>query len=223
YKSIVADLQALEESEKFKLKNFVEHSTLRLKQIKKYCNDKVWENKLNDLPESPKDFLSSYISVLEKRAVIEVSASDPEQKKKLEQEKEDLEIRKWFNENLDEVKNQIKRFIDLSILQESRPGSSKFITQKNSEITREVVTDVYCNSFKTELEGLGLKTLSVEIEPLGGVKAHTKCGLRLKEAKSEKLYEFASEGEQRCIALAAFLAELSQATHKSALVFDDPS
>ena len=34
--------------------------------------------------------------------------------------------------------------------------------------------------------------------------------------------DIASEGEQRCIALAAFLTELSQASHASSLVFDDP-
>src|SRR3546814_17098979 len=31
-----------------------------------------------------------------------------------------------------------------------------------------------------------------------------------------------SEGEQSCVALAAFLTELATAQHKSALVFDDP-
>jgi wobble nucleotide-excising tRNase len=33
---------------------------------------------------------------------------------------------------------------------------------------------------------------------------------------------FLSEGEQTCVGLAAFLAELATASHKSALVFDDP-
>ena len=34
--------------------------------------------------------------------------------------------------------------------------------------------------------------------------------------------EILSEGEQTCVALAAFLAELATATHSSSLVFDDP-
>jgi hypothetical protein len=41
-------------------------------------------------------------------------------------------------------------------------------------------------------------------------------------AVDHSIHEVASEGEQRCIALAAFLSELSQASHQSALVFDDP-
>jgi hypothetical protein len=54
-------------------------------------------------------------------------------------------------------------------------------------------------------------------------------GLRLpnamKKANGDPLFsviDVASEGEHRCVALAAFLAELSQASHRSAIVFDDP-
>jgi len=44
----------------------------------------------------------------------------------------------------------------------------------------------------------------------------------LREGVSQKLANIASEGEQRCIALAGFLAELGQASHQSAILFDDP-
>ena len=60
------------------------------------------------------------------------------------------------------------------------------------------------------------------IEPIQGKKGETKFGLRLVSAGNSKVADIASEGEQRCIALAAFLSELSQASHQSALVFDDP-
>jgi energy-coupling factor transporter ATP-binding protein EcfA2 len=46
--------------------------------------------------------------------------------------------------------------------------------------------------------------------------------VRLDATTTLKVGDIASEGEHCCIALAAFLAELSQASHRSALVFDDP-
>jgi len=46
--------------------------------------------------------------------------------------------------------------------------------------------------------------------------------VELRAKKNANVQEVVSEGEHRCIALAGFLAELATATHKSALVFDDP-
>jgi hypothetical protein len=72
------------------------------------------------------------------------------------------------------------------------------------------------------LNELGLSSLKVRLAPIQGKKGETKFGLRIVGAEAEKIVGVASEGEQRCIALAAFLAELSQASHQSALIFDDP-
>jgi hypothetical protein len=60
------------------------------------------------------------------------------------------------------------------------------------------------------------------MEEIEGKKGQLRFGLRLEGTSTHKVHEVASEGEQRCIALAAFLTELSQASHKSSLVFDDP-
>lgn len=84
------------------------------------------------------------------------------------------------------------------------------------------VTTAFRDRFKDETRKLGLTTLSVEMEAIQGKKGTTLFGLRLVKAGNSKVAEIASEGEHRCIALAAFLAELSQASHQSALVFDDP-
>jgi hypothetical protein len=84
------------------------------------------------------------------------------------------------------------------------------------------VTAAYKERFQEEAKKLGLTTVEVVMEAIQGKKGVTQFGLRLAKAASAKLAEIASEGEHRCVALAAFLAELSQASHHSALVFDDP-
>jgi hypothetical protein len=84
------------------------------------------------------------------------------------------------------------------------------------------VTTAYKRRFQEESKKLGLTTLEVVMEAIQGKKGVTQFGLRLANAANGKVAEIASEGEHRCVSLAAFLAELSQASHQSALVFDDP-
>lgn len=67
-----------------------------------------------------------------------------------------------------------------------------------------------------------MKTLPVKLDAAKGAKGERRFGVKLNGTTSAKVADIASEGEHRCIALAAFMAELSQASHKSALVFDDP-
>src|SRR3546814_6498258 len=52
---------------------------------------------------------------------------------------------------------------------------------------------------------------------------HSEVGIRYAHCCLEcRRVRFRSEGEETCVALAAFLTELATAQHKSALVFDDP-
>ncbi|MFM0068776.1 AAA family ATPase [Paraburkholderia aspalathi] len=98
------------------------------------------------------------------------------------------------------------------------------MTSKVSELTQQLITTRFCKQFTDELAELGLETLSVDLLDVGGSKGKTEFGVRINGAAipTIRLREIASEGEQRCIALALFLAELSTASHRSALVFDDP-
>jgi hypothetical protein len=85
-----------------------------------------------------------------------------------------------------------------------------------------LITEAFCRRFAEELAEIGMRTLKVELADIGGQKGSARFGLRLVDAKDHKVRDVASEGEQRCIALASFLAELSLSSNNSALVFDDP-
>jgi len=84
------------------------------------------------------------------------------------------------------------------------------------------VTKAICDRFKTELNGLGLAHLRVELVPVGSERGVMYHRVELQGKKNVSVQDIASEGEHRCVALAGFLAELATASHKSALVFDDP-
>jgi ABC-type glutathione transport system ATPase component len=56
----------------------------------------------------------------------------------------------------------------------------------------------------------------------GGQYGSPQYQIRLLAKPDAKVPDILSEGEQTCVAIAAFLAELATAPHSSALVFDDP-
>ena len=122
-----------------------------------------------------------------------------------------------------DVLAQIERHKVIAQLENcQKDASTTAITTKSIELASHFVTDVFRDRFDAELKALGLRTLAVRLEPIEGKKGETKFGLRLTNTSSQKVVDIASEGEVRCIALAAFMAELSQASHFSSLVFDDP-
>lgn len=76
------------------------------------------------------------------------------------------------------------------------------------------------NQFNIELKTLGFKTFPVTAKTRGSA-GQQKFKLLLLDNPT-KIDQIASEGEQKCIALAGFLSELCVDNRKSAIIFDDP-
>lgn len=182
----------------------------------------VWTAEIR-LPKFPGPTIATLVDGLHARAKEEESAEDPAARKALQSEHDELQAREWLGKNKEAVKQQAERYRNLASLRQALgDAGTKGITIKNSALTTAVVEGPFCAQFKTEAEALGLRTISAKLVNLGGRKGETKFGLKIEGAVRLGVHEVASEGEQRCIAIAAFLAELSQASHRSALVFDDP-
>ena len=96
------------------------------------------------------------------------------------------------------------------------------ITRKSTAVTRKSVTQTLKQSFKNELLHLNFQHVEVEISEVGGVEGVLYHKLVLTRAPGVELIRVVSEGEQRCLSIAAFFAELSTADEPSGIVFDDP-
>lgn len=217
-----ADLAVLTEAQRAVISEFVTTADERLRSVTQSISTRIWVSSPS-FTVSPESFIRELQESLEARAKLEESAQDPEIRKKLMAEGGELAARKWLSDIKEVVLAQIETYKEVSKLDRCRKDvATAQITTKSSDLTKQFVTDAFQKCFKNELRLLGLKTLEVMLEPVKGKKGETKFGLRLVSASSSKVMDIASEGEQRCIALAAFLSELSQATHQSALVFDDP-
>ena len=219
---IDADLVLLTAEQRTLLSQFIIVIDERLRLVKQIFTTRVWVS-FSDLTPSPLPFIKSLQVTLDARAKMEESAHDPNTLKALVAEGAELGAKDWLFDVKVDVLAQIEKYKEIAKLELCRKDvATAQITTKSSDLTKQFVTDAFQERFKAELKLLGLRTLDVVLEPIKGKKGETKFCLRLVSAGKLKVVDIASEGEQRCIALAAFLSELSQAAHQSALVFDDP-
>lgn len=217
-----ADLSGLTLEQRLETSKFVTQVDDRLQVVTQSVSNRTWVPLLG-MPLSPEAFIGALQVSLEARAITEESANDPETRKILVAERNELDAREWLSGIKADVLVQIEAYKVIKKIESCRKDTATApITIKSSELTKQFVTDTFQKHFKDELKSLGLRTLEVGLEPVKGKKGETKFGLRLVSASGCQVVDVASEGEQRCIALAAFLSELSQASHQSALVFDDP-
>ena len=148
---------------------------------------------------------------------------DPEVQTRMAEEARELRARKVIAKHeaivLAEIERKRKHAAYDSCVRET---STNAITHKSTQLTRKAVTNELRESFRRELSGLRFQHVEVELEEAGGEKGVLYHRLILKRAPRVELSNVVSEGEQRCLAIASFFAELSTADDRSAIVFDDP-
>ncbi len=244
YDKVEADFLLASPDELASIVTFVRDADERLATLKDNIEKRLWKeprviatlqaNRINGIPtqkgaepsttaSSVADVITALAARLKDRAKKEESADDPQIRKKMEAERDESAAREWLAGVKTYVLAQIGRYKEIAALEAClKDTSTTKITTKNTELTKCLVTDAFCDRFKKEAKELGLRTIGVKLEEIKGKKGETKFGLRLELNADQAVRDIASEGEKRCIALAAFLAELSQASHQSALMFDDP-
>jgi len=138
-------------------------------------------------------------------------------------ERDGLADRKWLGVVQADVLAQIERRKAIEALERaSKDTTTNKITTQSARIAQALVTNRLRGRFATEVDKLGVAGLAIELQ-----QAKTSAGVpffqvRLINKPSEPVGKVLSEGEHRCVALAAFLAELSTIDAQSAIVFDDP-
>ena len=150
-------------------------------------------------------------------------SADAGARKKLSDEALELNARVALGKHeqtiLDEIENKKKIAAYSQCIEETKPTA---ITAKSSQVTKAVVSETLKESFKAELKNLEFNHIEVELKEAGGAEGVFYHKLILKRNPGIDVPKVVSEGEQRCISIAAFFAELSTADDPSAIVFDDP-
>lgn len=178
-----------------------------------------------DLPEFPSVHaeVSALATQLQERVATLSADAAVERRKQLTAEAQELRARILLSKNeqlvLDEIDRRKRAAAYEQALGETKTAA---ITKKSGEVTRAVVTQKLKESFQTELRNLAFQHVEVELKEVGGAEGVLYHKLALTRAPGVDLPKVVSEGEQRCLSIAAFFAELSTANDASGIVFDDP-
>ncbi len=169
------------------------------------------------------DLVDEMISQVEARIKALATTSMDEARKNANLELSELKARKLFSIQrqlvLDDINRQ-RRFAAYSLCIDETATQS--ITRKSSTVTQEAVSQRLKDRFNEELAKLQFNHAGVELKEDGGSEGVLYHKLVLTHAPGVDLPKVASEGEQRCLSIAAFFAELSTADDPSGIVFDDP-
>jgi energy-coupling factor transporter ATP-binding protein EcfA2 len=160
---------------------------------------------------------------LKRRAQQIVANNQDEVKRSLTIELHELEARATLGEHLDSVINEIEKKKKLAAYEVClKDTDTTYITRKSTEVTSRTVTEQLAASFQSELQRLKFTHVEVELQQAGGVRGTLYHKLVLRRSPDSDLPSVLSEGEARCLSIAAFFAELSTAQDQSAVLFDDP-
>ena len=171
----------------------------------------------------PDEAISQLTNALSVR-IDQLSADDssPERLALLKEFRE-LKDREALTPLLEDIKAEIeRRKITAAIKKALRDTAKKGITDKNKEFSDKLVTDALRGRFAREIEKIKLARMPVELRKEKDQNAISYFQVRLVERPDQPVSDIFSEGEHRCVALAAFLAELVTSKRRSGIVFDDP-
>ena len=203
-------------------KSIVEFSE-KLKKIKDLIqSNQLTENTLVDL-----DYISCIQFMENKKNAINKDLNSfktnfdniNEQEVRFKREIASLNDRKILNENAIEIETIIDNFHVITKLNtNSNSFNTNLISRKTSQAREELVRQDFTNIFDKELKLFRKSDIKIDFD-FSTSKGSSRISQRI---NSHLLSDILSEGEQKVIALAAFLTELQLDNSKSPIIFDDP-
>ncbi len=175
------------------------------------------------LVESAIDTLSTAILYQEKFACEYEALGKAENKTKLQSTVLELRARKILAKNKRAVKDHIEKLKRMKryeeCIAECNTGS---ISKKHMEVSGEVITQTLKTAIESELLAIGVIGINLDLKKRAEI-GEIKIQLQLSDCYTKTdLSGILSEGEQRAVAIAAFLAELQVSSRQCGIIFDDP-
>lgn len=151
------------------------------------------------------------------------ASADPEVRLALTKELVELESRQRLSDQLATVQRFIQDSQTHATLSRCHTAlNPATVSRKLTQLAGAHVTEALAATMNAELKALGYKR-RVQPDLSGRTELGvTKVTLRLKDIAT-KASRVLSEGEQRALGMAMFLAELESLPHTSTVIFDDPS
>lgn len=184
-------------------------------------NSHAW-NDVPALDSDPRGRLQNVATRLRKTASDLEKAADENKRKALEAQRNELLARAALGPVAKAIIALIERMRLKASLETCKDDlKTKAISDKSKEFASNAVTSALKDALDREFRVLGMGHIRTKLSERND-KGKMKYRLLLDLPVTNKLDEILSEGEQRAIAIGAFLAELRLAHHGGGIVFDDP-
>lgn len=150
--------------------------------------------------------------------------SDDKMREKLVAEQKVLERRYRLSRRIKEVEAWFDRVKRKKLLSEVNAELSPLqYTRKAKELFEKTVTKPLVAALEEEFQAIGVDRMLNSVAPITkGEKGRALYKLVLPHAKSIQIPQVLSEGEQKAIAIASFMAELRVGGLNNPIVLDDP-
>lgn len=171
----------------------------------------------------PKQEIENHIDELDKRIKQLSSGDSTPVREKLLDEFHGLKDRSRLVDLKADIVSEIRRRKQIDALKKAAKTTAKrIVTNKNKELSDKLVTDALRGRFAREVEKLKIGANPLELRKIRDKNAQSFFQVEFVGLRGRAVGEVLSEGEHRCVALAAFLAELVTSREYSGIVFDDP-
>lgn len=179
-------------------------------------------NSITALPLDPREALENLKTNLLTEAKVLEDSMDEKAKAELVSEKAELDARCRLSDLKDAALDAIAKFVMIDKLKACYDATgTASISRKSTELSKTMATQEVADALNHELENLNVHELKVVMKPESpGGKTRFKLVLEIQGSASAK--DILSEGEQRAIAIASFLAEVNLGKGRGGVVFDDP-
>lgn len=168
--------------------------------------------------------LTDFANALESEAAQHDLDAQSIDREALQFSKLELEARKWVAQQALAVRAEVVRLKQYKQYEDWKSlANSKGVSVKSAEVAEKVITHAYVGRFNRELLALGATRIKVELVKTKAEKGKVLHRLQLKGVKGKQTLEkVLSEGERRVVALAAYLADLTEKPNNAPFIFDDP-
>lgn len=134
-----------------------------------------------------------------------------------------LQARKWLSEHRAAIDEEVSRLKLLNQIKEAKNSAdTTALSRQKGELAETLITNAFVQRFNAELKALGASQVKVELVKSRVSKGRVLHKLQLRGASQSGLADVLSEGENRIVSIAAFLADVTGKSNQTPFIFDDP-
>lgn len=140
----------------------------------------------------------------------------------LQAKEDELLAKKIISERIKDVYKSVSIFNEINCIDKSiKALNTTNLTKKYNELSSVLLSNQFKQKIEDELKKLGREHILFKLNSRG-VKGKTTIKLALDSSSKININEILSEGEQRALSIAFFLAEISSINSEGGIILDDP-